>query len=514
MLGRQKRKVFAKDEEALAWLESSVGLLPRTVADWPMYGGDPSRTAIVDDGNPWLKQKYQVPALADAILRHCVEKTRRRHRDDGIAALPSLHPLVVGQTVIMRTATEMRGLDLDTGKIRWEAPMDDRLGSFVRLVDMKTKRQAADAIVRGLAGRLWEDLSFGTASSDGRLVFGLDDVPFDLEGDSQPMVVLPNGRRQVDPGVLKSYNTLSAYDLRTGKIRWEVGGPPGPGGDSLAGAFFLGPPLPLDDQLYVVADAGDQTRLLAIQAATGAIRKEWTLAVHEEQPRAFGFFVPSRQPETASRRWSAGPSYADGVLVACVPDNRYVGLDLMSGQVLWVFQDPRETVDRMNFRGRRLQRPNPADGPDRWCDPGATIADGRVLVCPRDSERLVCLRLADGSQVWSIPRGDGLYVGGVHKGKVIVAGHKSIRAISLADGRRAWEQGDVWLPASAPPLWPWLSRPKSLLCAAKRDGGAYGRGRDRCGRSGHRTHSFAEPWAGRSVRQSGQLPRRGPLADR
>ena len=63
-------------------------------------------------------------------------------------------------------------------------------------------------------------------SSDGRLVFGLECIPFDLGADNQSMIIRPDGRRQLDPGAFKSYTTLTAYDVKTGKVRWELGGPP------------------------------------------------------------------------------------------------------------------------------------------------------------------------------------------------------------------------------------------------------------------------------------------------
>ena len=449
VLGGKQREVFASEEQALAWLEAIVGPATLAADDWQMYAGSPGRSALAVDGNPWLKAKYQAPAAPEASLREAIEKIQKRQRENRVAALPSLHPLVVGQTVVTRTAIDIRAIDLASGAVRWEAPMDDPLECFLRFADAEKKTNAAELVARGLTRRLWEDLAFGTMSSDGRMIFGLECTPFDLGSDTQPMVVLPNGRRQLDPGVLKTYNTLTAYDVKTGKIKWEAGGPPIEGGGPLAGAFFLGPPLPLDDQLYVVAEVGDQTRLLVLQPTDGAVLNQWTLAIKEESSTPV--FLPFGPLSVGLHGWGSSPSAADGVLVAyCVSDNRYVAFDLTTGSVVWAFEGPSSGVNRRNFFAMQAQA-NQADRTDRWCDPGVTIAAGRVLLCAPNSEDLVCLRLSDGNQEWSVPRQDGLYVGGVCDGKVIVVGRKRVWALKLSDGTRAWDPGDAWLPPSAVP---------------------------------------------------------------
>jgi outer membrane protein assembly factor BamB/tetratricopeptide (TPR) repeat protein len=450
VLGGKSREVFASDEQALPWLEAIVGPSTSEADGSQMYAGSPTRNALAVDGNPWLKAKYQALASPDATLREAIEKVQKRQRENRVAALPSLHPLVVGQTVVTRTAIDIRAIDLASGAVRWEAPMEDPLEYFLRFADAEKKANAAEQVARGLTRRLWEDLSFGTMSSDGRLVFGLECTPFDLGSDTQSMVVLPNGRRQLDPGMLKTYNRLTAYDVKTGKVKWEAGGPPAEGGGPLAGAFFLGPPLPLEDQLYVVAEVGDQTRLLVLQPSDGTVLNQWTLAI-KEQESATPVFFPFGPLGADPRRWGSSPSAADSVLLAyCVSGNRYVAVDLTTGSVVWAFEVPSNGVNRRNFFIMQAQA-NQADKTDRWYDPGVTIAAGRVLLCAPNSEDLVCLRLADGNQEWAVPRHDGLYVGGVCDGKVIVVGRKRVWALKLSDGTRAWDPGDTWLPPSAFP---------------------------------------------------------------
>jgi tetratricopeptide (TPR) repeat protein len=76
---------------------------------------------------------------------------------------------------------------------------------------------------------------------------------------------------------------------------------------------------------------------------------------------------------------------------------------------------------------------------------GAVIGEMRVIITPRDSNELFCLNLLDGSLVWKKPRGEGLFVAGIHQGKVLVVGRSYVQALNVADGEPAWPE-----PASLP----------------------------------------------------------------
>ena len=101
LLGGQRREVFSAADQSLAWLAALVGRLEPVADDWAMYGGNPSRNATASEGNPWLKPKYEAAATDDAEIHSAIEKIKARQRAGRVAAVPSLHPLVVGSTVVM-----------------------------------------------------------------------------------------------------------------------------------------------------------------------------------------------------------------------------------------------------------------------------------------------------------------------------------------------------------------------------------------------------------------------------
>jgi outer membrane protein assembly factor BamB len=441
----KERKLFDSDRQALAWLEGVIGPQPAPGGDWPMFAGSPARYVAGADSNPFLRPKYRVATETDSAVQAGLQAIGNETRQLRRAAISDLCPLLVGRTVLFRTAAGLRAVDFATGAVRWEAPLEDALASFLACANAERKSKQSDLIQRGLRKRLWEEHAFGTMSSDGQSVFGLEGMPFDLGADNQAMTVLPDGRRQLPPGSLTGYNLLCAYDVQTGKLKWEVGGPPGIAGNRLAGTYFLGPPLPLDDQLYVAAESQEQTKLFVLHPGTGAVVSEWVLTVHEEPSSALGMFMPWQMNRMPQRQTTAGPAFGDGVLVCCTSDYRYLGVSLVNGSVLWVYEgQQQESFNRFNFFAIQMRQSAPSEKLDRWCDAGMIIAAGHVLLTPPNSDQLVCLRLADGQQAWSAPRSDGLYVGGVHEDKVLVVGRKGLRALKLADGQPAWHDDVNW----------------------------------------------------------------------
>ena len=75
---------------------------------------------------------------------------------------------------------------------------------------------------------------------------------------------------------------------------------------------------------------------------------------------------------------------------------------------------------------------------DRWADSTITLADGKVIVTPIESEFLYVLDLINGEVQWKVERGSNLYVAGVHGGNVIVVGRNQVTAYPLAGGEPVW----------------------------------------------------------------------------
>ena len=93
--------------------------------------------------------------------------------------LPGLHPLAIGDTVLMRSNQTLWGVDFNSGKRIWEVPLDGPTnqampgpyGADNEQNPTPPGRRTCREILRAL-----RDSTYGTLSSDGRYVFSLEDV--------------------------------------------------------------------------------------------------------------------------------------------------------------------------------------------------------------------------------------------------------------------------------------------------------------------------------------------------
>ncbi len=441
-------RLFAGEGQALAWLEENFGRVTPLAAgereQWVMFRGDERRNAAAAGGQPLLSLRWRQRTSDDAAIEELVGKLRKDYQSQGIVALPSMHPLAVGDVVLFRTAFAIEAVDFETGKLVWRySDGDDPLELFLRAMASRNGAGATQQLLAGLDSRMWEDLTYGTMASDGRNLYYLEDLPVAGLNGNMVTTVLPNGQRRYNANA-RGTNRLAARELRTqGKLQWAVGGVTGEDEPKLAGSFFLGPPLPLMGQLYALAEfKGQEIRLVALSPETGALQWSQQLAIVD----------PPVTADQTRRNSGASPSYADGVLVCPTASGALVGIDLSTRSLLWGYQYPRSgvaTMQRFNVRATIYAGGGEQRAADRWVDGSVTIADGRVLVTPVETNELFCLSLIDGRELWRQPRGTGLYVGCVHDGKVIVIGHRTIMALNLADGAKAWP--DLQLPDGAIP---------------------------------------------------------------
>lgn len=444
---------FDRDEQALEWLGQWSGqAAPSAIPhDWTMYRGGPDRNEASAGGAPLLAYRWRVPtANDDPAVERAVEQMHRTYDDEGLTTLPGLHPLAVGDTILMRTARNLMAIDFRTGKRLWEVPADN---PFEQLPSGAGAPISGGGMVAGRAGfaqdssqmlyealerRLWDDAVYGTLSSDGQLVFAVEPADSDASVYTQQQLLFgaAGGRVQAvfSPGGEQA-NRLAAYEIASGKLKWEIGGPKGNFPLEQAGAFFLGPPLPLFGKLYVLAEADGEMRLLALESATGTLAWSQQIAVGAQE------FLSDQMPRQAG----ASPSYADGVLVCPTSAGAIVAIDLASRALLWGVNYPRQVDQWMFGQGRNqiIQMnmfPNGgnADAQLRWYDSTVTIADGRILLAPPDSDKLTCHDLLTGAKLWEVERDDGLYVACVDADRVIVVGSDRVRAHGLTDGAELW----------------------------------------------------------------------------
>ncbi len=423
---------------------ASVGTPPSADGDpWTMLRGNAARNASTSGGGPLLSVAWRVPTTEHPHIEEMVDEISKSYRQRDEWALPALYPLVVGDTVLMRTARNLVAVDFATGKLLWEVPADDPFETSGESQADATYLPARQFDMRfGLRYRLWGDTTYGTLSSDGQLVFAIEDLSLDVSQSPEQNFMFNQREPRVDP---RAFNRLAAYDVRTGKLAWHLGGSPEELGLPLSGVFFLGPPLPLTGQLYVLAETKGEIRLLALDGKTGALQWTQQLAVVDQDRDIL--LDPLR------RMAGVSPSYADGVLVCPTSNRSLVALDLATRSLLWgyAYDDEKNEEGRPGmFFGPRAMGfdPEPAG---RWSDSSVMLAEGKVLATPFDRDFLFCLDLVSGKLLWKTPREDNLYLACVYDGKVVLVGRRAVRAFYLNPAKGS--TGDEKNVAPAEPAW-------------------------------------------------------------
>src|SRR5262249_18426048 len=107
------------------------------------------------------------------------------------------------------------------------------------------------------------------------------------------------------------HSSLKGYNLDTGKLVWEIGGRFDRGSE-LAGSFFLGPPMPVDDKLYVLTEKNAELHLPALQCRDTFEKPAMPAVLWTEKL----IDVPKELSQEPSRRVQAVPlTHQDDVLI-------------------------------------------------------------------------------------------------------------------------------------------------------------------------------------------------------
>ncbi len=439
-----KVTLFVASENPVEWLSRLLGILDLSAAqeqkNWTMYRGDPSRSAsaafAVPSAKPvWRFSTIQDPALTDQEqgphLEEMLQKLGKHRREHVEGVLPAASPLVINDKVIFRTHRNLKAVSLSTGDLSWESTVTDAL--YQRMLsdpdneDEEFLGMPRTPLEKYLSQRAWQDYTVGHLSSDGKLVFCVENVGF-IAGfyhfsqlDSENILVP------------KSFNRLMAFEADSGKFVWELGGPRLQNPIHYSGHYFLGPPLPLDGKLYCLAEEGREFRLLVLDPRTG--KTLWTQSLfRSENPIARDYTTDRRDMDHVRRRLGLSPSAAHGVIVCQTGAGCTIGIDAVTRRLLW---------RKLDLGGEEVVAYGPYSqdtnqNSEGWAEFAPVIVGDRVLIHSRKLQNIQCLNLFDGRLLWSRPRRGNLFIATIHEGKILLVGSDQIDAIKMSDGSSAW----------------------------------------------------------------------------
>lgn len=422
--------LFAESTKPGEWLAEQFQNLSAPGAkipqSWIVFGGDPTRNAPTRGSAPLRNLNWHVRMARSSNDEEQTDDTAQGFVENGVAALPAAQPLIVRDQVLVRTPWHLLGVDLITGKVKWNYPWD---ASDVNRSDSRFSAMSNDpgsSYLDQIKRRTWLDGCYGQISSDGERVFIIEEATPSEQENKGRGIALFNVVRAPTP------NRLRCFGLRgEGETLW-IAGSEMSDEPALAEAQFLGVPLPIDGSLYSIAEVNGEIRLLVFNAADGKLLWSQQLAQLD------GLWMTMNEP--AHRQIGASPSYSDGVLICPTNIGVIAAIDVRQRSLLWGYQ--YETIERRprqgNFIQRRVADPRTGYG-ERWADGKVVISGNRVFLTPPETDQIYCLDRLTGKLIWEKPREDGVYLATVADDIVLIAGANTIYGLNVDTGDAAWE---------------------------------------------------------------------------
>ena len=478
-------ELFSNEDRGMKDEAAVTNVVPAAVAEGPRPPrGHEWRSAIPYSNPAWRVPLAEVggPPLEAAIERWEIQQ---KHEDRRPVMVQSA--VAVGSAIAFRTYDGICALDAATGRRLWKyvtgttfshTANDNVVPEYITSDGGTTREHALDAMLNAYSG----NSILGSLTTDGLRVFAIDSMEIASKSGS-PIPEEPGDSHSGDHP-LRSTNRLVALDLfapqadQGGQLKpaWTVGGSVGTAhrfhrmdvnddgrvtqaeflgsaddfhkldrngdgaidkaeadhpevrlqGQPLDGHFFLGPPLALDGRLYAVTESDCQLNLVALNARTGEVL--WVQ----------GIGYVDRPIDEDPQRYSleCTPAYANGVIVCPTQIGILVGVDAVDGALLWTYYYGDEDVvgpeSGWTFVGHR------AFGNSGF--PNPMLIDGnRIVILPRQSNRIHCVELSTGRGIWTKQRGDdAAFIAGSADGVVMIVGERLGRGLSLVDGADRW----------------------------------------------------------------------------
>ena len=391
--------------------------------DYAMFGGSADRNENSFGQMPLENLRWKVPMSVIQSEIQKLEKIADELKSGAKLPPPSVMPLRVGDWLLMRSTQHLYGVDYRTGKRVWNVPHHEpEDGTDDEPSGAAIGQQSGNRL---LSQRVWNDLPYGQISSDGRRAFMLGGLN-ELDAASFNPVMGWRGTRPAD----NTNNTLVALELATeGKLLWRLGSSEGGYNESpLSDAFFLGPPLPLDGRLYVLAEIAGDIMLLCLDPATGDEQWRQQLASLEA-----GFV----SVDMARRIAGATPSYHEGLLLCPTGAGAMVAVDLVDRTLRWGVNYRRKInmQQTMSTRGGNFDTTALMQ---RWHSGAAIATSDAVFVTPLEADLLFCFDLVTGTERFRIPRNQFRYLAGVRDGVFFMASSRGMSAYDAETGAEKW----------------------------------------------------------------------------
>ncbi|MCY2962865.1 MAG: PQQ-binding-like beta-propeller repeat protein [Planctomycetota bacterium] len=485
-VGTQRAVVGGKPREAAPWWQASaspISLDSGPQSNWPVNYGTAARTGRQRGGSPLLLARWHHRLTDSEPVRDQITNLLEDLADSQSGPIPVINPILVDGLVAYRTLHGVQVVDVESGRPIWSSMEQQTLDRLLSGQQM-AQPNFNGMMMRGgffggwngggfgynvgmgegapLCHLLFRNANFGLLSSDGVRLFIVEDSQFLT--NQQPGQTWFNPNADTGPSI---GTRLTAYDLRTGRPLWEVGG--SANGEELdlplAGYFLFGPPVFDGSEMYVIGESttgerSGQIRLLCLDPASGA--ELWSQLIA---------YADTGIEKDIGRRWfAAQPALENGLIFCPTTVGWLVAVDRTTHSVVWGFRPPRPNAPRnLGPDGSEMGQMVQQFGLSTvWHAAPPITAGGRVIYTPTDPQvqTLYCVDQSTGKELWAKPRGAGMYLAGVFDGLAITVGRDTTVAYRVANGEIAWSlkhtlpsgrgvavEGNYHLPLAGGEVW-------------------------------------------------------------
>lgn len=483
------------------------------VHDWPSWRGNIRNSAQASGSPPLLDTKlWSRPIFMDRldgfpdedpdqVAQARVNAAMKQATDANHAIMPGFFPIASQGVMVYRSQRDIRAVALKTIKIKdedsgleteikagqllWKSiPMNRSLALLLEKNNTRAKvEQWLDSYnqVPGFNSFLYENSLIGTMVTDHRNVYAIND----LAAPAHPGVFIQNPfnpqLNQFNPGDMKPLlmqNELYAYDLITGKLKWDLNHDDPHFKDS----HFLSLPISIGGKLYVLNErllnpnegvgpnpfgggivnpigGESELRLVCIDPTKLVTVNSNTKPTVLKPIQVLGNVAQhNRMVQDVGRRVNAVQlAYDEGVLVCPTNAGEVFGIDLMTRSLVWSYPYRESASQQIVLPGMNpnMGFPQPRPGTtgattiyQKWKSSPPAIQDGKIVFTAPDADSVHCINLRDGKPAWKRGQKKGdLYLAGVHQGRVLIVSETDIRALDLKTGGQVWSIATNDLPS-------------------------------------------------------------------
>jgi outer membrane protein assembly factor BamB len=373
-------------------------------ADWPTFGGEPSRGRVIPAPDDIL-DRLSALCRAGPTWRFDLHDRKRQQEtpprpavNESQARSLAFYPILVGDQVLVADARYVTAYDLRTGRgCDWYDVY--ALNGGVK-PDLKLPAPS--------------DLRYTLTAADEDVYVRLGTQDVGVEGPPKVRPLLG----QVPPPPRDCETFLACLSLRPDRegqhFRWRIRG------RTQERAFFEGSPLVAGGQIWISsARYNSDRRIASIECYAPDDAGEPPLRWRRE-------LCDTRAPKPGEPIYRHHLLMLAGTqLVYCSHTGAVIAVDALTGRTNWALRYPSRAIEKDEQPPFRDLAP-------------VLFADGRLYVAPADSDRLLCLDPATGRILWEREALKVVHLLGVGQGRLIFTTSVGLHGVDAADGRHVW----------------------------------------------------------------------------